>query len=70
MVLSKSLCALALALPALVRAGASYSMVKEYAGTTFFDDWDFYGNCEFFFSFRGYHVPLGCAQFAAHLCSR
>ena len=62
------LASLALALPALVRAAATYSMVKEYAGTTFFDDWDFYGNCEFFF--RGYRAPMGCAQFAAHLCSR
>ena len=37
--------ALVLALPSVVRA-AQYSLVKEYAGTNFFDDWDFYGNCE------------------------
>lgn len=23
----------------------SYSLVKEYAGPTFFDDWTFYNNC-------------------------
>jgi hypothetical protein len=36
--------ALALALPTLVTA-TQYSIVKEYAGTNFFDDWNFYGNC-------------------------
>ncbi|KAF7299455.1 GH16 domain-containing protein [Mycena indigotica] len=25
-------------------AGTSYSLVKEYAGSTFFDEWDFYGH--------------------------
>lgn len=24
---------------------AQYSLVKEYSGSTFFDGWDFYGNC-------------------------
>lgn len=33
-----------LLLPAVVRA-TSYGLVKEYSGSTFFDDWDFYGNC-------------------------
>ena len=36
--------ALVLALPTIVIA-AEYSLVKEYAGTNFFDDWDFCGNC-------------------------
>lgn len=34
-----------LVLPALV-AAQSYDMVKEYAGTTFFDDWNFYNNID------------------------
>lgn len=25
---------------------ASYNLVKEYAGKTFFDDWTFYDHCE------------------------
>lgn len=28
-------------------AGASYNIVKDFAGSTFFDDWDFFGSCEF-----------------------
>lgn len=36
----------ALLLPSLVEA--QYQMVKEYMGQTFFDDWDFYDNCECF----------------------
>ncbi|KAI0265538.1 glycoside hydrolase family 16 protein [Gloeopeniophorella convolvens] len=43
MVSSRSVLALALALPALVKA-TQYGLVKQYAGTNFFDDWDFYGN--------------------------
>lgn len=42
--------ALVLALPSVVRA-AQYSLVKEYAGTNFFNDWDFYGNCEWLTTF-------------------
>ena len=40
-----SLAALALALmPALAHAQA-YTLVKQYSGATFFDEWDFFGNC-------------------------
>ncbi|KAI0060384.1 glycoside hydrolase family 16 protein [Artomyces pyxidatus] len=39
---SKIAAALVLILPTIARA--QYSLVKEYAGTTFFDDWTFYGN--------------------------
>jgi hypothetical protein len=35
-------------LPLFEGAGAtSYNMVKEFAGSTFFDDWTFYNNCLF-----------------------
>jgi hypothetical protein len=37
--------ALVFTLPAAVR-GTQYGMVKEYAGSSFFDDWNFYGSCE------------------------
>ncbi|KAH9066128.1 concanavalin A-like lectin/glucanase domain-containing protein [Lactarius deliciosus] len=36
---------LTLGLPALVR-GTQYTLIKEYAGTKFFDDWDFFGNID------------------------
>ncbi|KAH8986490.1 concanavalin A-like lectin/glucanase domain-containing protein [Lactarius akahatsu] len=36
---------LTLGLPALVR-GTQYALIKEYAGTNFFDDWDFFGNID------------------------
>jgi hypothetical protein len=36
---------LALGLPAAIR-GTQYGLVKEYAGNTFFDEWNFYGHCE------------------------
>lgn len=29
-------------------AGASYDIVKDFAGSSFFDDWDFFGSCECF----------------------
>lgn len=45
--LSTSSIYLAALLPAVVRA-TSYSLVKDYSGTTFFDDWNFYGNCKSF----------------------
>jgi hypothetical protein len=45
MVTSRSILTLVLALSSVV-TGAQYSLVKEYAGTHFFDDWDYYGNCE------------------------
>jgi len=38
----KSACALALILPAIARA--QYNLVKEYSGSSFFDDWNFYDN--------------------------
>jgi len=28
-------------------AADTYNMVKEYAGQTFFDDWQFYDHCEY-----------------------
>ena len=34
----------ALLLPGI--ANAQYTMVKEYIGEHFFDDWSFYNNCE------------------------
>ncbi|KAI0062967.1 glycoside hydrolase family 16 protein [Artomyces pyxidatus] len=43
MVSSKLATVLALAIPGLVGA-QSYNLVKSYAGSTFFDDWTFYGN--------------------------
>lgn len=39
----KLLTVLAIAFPAAVHAERSYNLVKEYAGSNFFDDWDFYG---------------------------
>lgn len=33
----------ALALAAPLQVTAQYSLSKAYAGTNFFDDWDFYG---------------------------
>ncbi|KAI9431000.1 concanavalin A-like lectin/glucanase domain-containing protein [Lactarius indigo] len=43
MLSSTSILALALALPAVIRA-AEYGLVKEYVGKNFFDEWDFYGH--------------------------
>ncbi|KAH9022296.1 concanavalin A-like lectin/glucanase domain-containing protein [Lactarius hengduanensis] len=43
MLSSTAFLALALALPAVIRA-AEYGLVKEYAGKNFFDEWDFYGH--------------------------
>jgi len=34
----------AAALPVVYAAGASYNLAKQYQGSTFFDDWTFYGN--------------------------
>ena len=31
-------------LPTAVWAAAQYNLVKEYAGESFFDDWNFYNN--------------------------
>jgi len=45
MVTSRSILTLVLALSSVVTA-AQYGLVKEYVGTHFFDDWDYYGNCE------------------------
>jgi len=43
MATSRSILTLVLALSSVVTA-AQYSLVKEYAGAHFFDDWDYYGN--------------------------
>src|SRR6266404_6870439 len=58
MLSSTSVLVLALALPAIIQ-GTQYGLVKEYAGTHFFDDWDFYGHCEIR-SFAGdrFSLPL------------
>jgi hypothetical protein len=42
--ISSRILALFLALPTFVTA-VQYGLVKEYAGTNFFNDWVFYGNC-------------------------
>ena len=53
-----SILALTLALPAVI-TGTQYGLVKEYAGEHFFDDWDFYGHCEFAdFGRRPLSLPL------------
>ena len=44
MLSSRLFLAFVLALPTIVTA-VEYNLVKEYAGTNFFDDWNFYGNC-------------------------
>lgn len=45
-------------LPAVVQA-TSYGLVKEYVGSTFFDDWNFYGNCALLsLSLYSHTVPL------------
>ena len=33
-------------LAATANAAASFSLVKSYSGTSFFDDWDFYGDTD------------------------
>lgn len=44
-------------LPAVVQA-TSYGLVKEYVGSTFFDDWNFYGNCALLLlSLQSYRPP-------------
>lgn len=43
---SKLLTILVVAFPAAVHAGRSYNLVKEYAGSNFFDDWNFYGKAD------------------------
>ena len=45
MIFTNTILVLALAFPAVIR-GTQYELVKEYAGSTFFDDWNFYGHCE------------------------
>lgn len=45
MISANTILFLALAFPAVIR-GTHYDLVKEYAGSTFFDDWNFYGHCE------------------------
>jgi len=43
MISTNTILVLALALPAVIR-GTQYGLVKEYAGNSFFDDWNFYGH--------------------------
>jgi len=45
--------AIAVALAVKAVDATSYSMIKEYAGSTFFDDWNFYGNC----AWHSTHLP-------------
>jgi hypothetical protein len=45
MISTNAILALALGLSAVIR-GTQYGLVKEYAGNTFFDEWNFYGHCE------------------------
>ena len=45
MLSTTSIIALVLALPPVI-TGTQYGLVKEYAGSGFFNDWDFYGSCE------------------------
>ena len=45
MISTNTILALTLALPAAIR-GTQYGLVKEYAGSSFFDEWNFYGHCE------------------------
>jgi hypothetical protein len=37
-------------------SAASYNMVKEYAGSGFFNDWTFYDHCMFFFTTLGFYA--------------
>jgi hypothetical protein len=37
--------------------GAQYGLLKDYSGEQFFDGWDFYNNCEWFFECVGWN---GC----------
>jgi hypothetical protein len=43
-------------LPAV--AHAQYTLVKDYSGSSFFNDWTFYGNCGFLFV--SFDVAIGC----------
>ena len=51
----RSFLALVLALPSVVTA-VQYGLVKEYAGTNFFDGWNFYGNCEWPMTISGFSL--------------
>ena len=39
---------------AILATADTYSMIKEYAGTHFFDDWTFYDHCELGAHFNRY----------------
>ena len=54
MLSTTSILALVLALLPVIR-GTQYGLVKEYAGSSFFNDWNFYGSCELQIPF--YSVP-------------
>ncbi|KAF8269396.1 glycoside hydrolase family 16 protein [Lactarius quietus] len=56
-----SILALALALPAVIR-GTQYGLVKEYAGSTFFDDWNFYGYYDNLTNGNAYYVTASEAS--------
>jgi hypothetical protein len=45
--LSLILAATALLAPNNAIATATYDLVKEYSGSSFFDGWDFYGHCAY-----------------------
>ena len=59
------MCLGALLLPSLV--GAQYQMVKEYMGQTFFDDWDFYDNCECLLHSLSLRITVSGLGFLPHL---
>ena len=44
MISSRVFLALIFTLPTIVTA-VQYNLIKDYAGSNFFNDWDFYGNC-------------------------
>jgi hypothetical protein len=41
-------CFLSLVVPTIVNA-TQYNLLKDYSGQTFFDEWNYYGSCEFNF---------------------
>lgn len=61
MLSTTSILALVFALPAAVR-GTQYGLVKEYAGSGFFDDWNFYGSYDNLTNGNAYFVTASQAS--------